>query len=233
MTVLVSLIKLLYSVRFSAPTFNRQPPRHHTSSGSVARTGAVGEFAARGSGRGRGSCPASWRLVRNSGLFLRKRSRIPRGRFPRWGGSHGNAASNLVARFKNHQLGAGPSATTDPGLKPWAILAYISGFEGRYDTERSLHVFIYYIFDIRPPLSLCSKLRQKSLWCTRNTTDSLLLLPRRASSSRFLRNSCSRCIRSRVDGSGPESLRDSPSADRRTYTRETPSLEYVSSWSVK
>jgi predicted GIY-YIG superfamily endonuclease len=37
---------------------------------------------------------------------------------------------NLVARFEKHKRGAGPSATADPGLKPWAILAYVSGFEG-------------------------------------------------------------------------------------------------------
>ena len=43
---------------------------------------------------------------------------------------------NLVARFKNHKLGAGPSATADPGLKPWAMLAYISGFEGAGQAQR-------------------------------------------------------------------------------------------------
>jgi predicted GIY-YIG superfamily endonuclease len=36
---------------------------------------------------------------------------------------------NLVARFEKHQLGAGPSSTADPGLKPWVLLAYVSGFE--------------------------------------------------------------------------------------------------------
>ena len=43
---------------------------------------------------------------------------------------------NLVARFKNHKLGAGPSATADPGLKPWAMLAYVSGFEGAGQAQR-------------------------------------------------------------------------------------------------
>jgi len=44
--------------------------------------------------------------------------------------------SNLVARFDRHRLGAGPSATADPGLKPWAMLAYVSGFEGANTAER-------------------------------------------------------------------------------------------------
>ena len=37
---------------------------------------------------------------------------------------------NLVARFEKHKAGAGPRTSADPGLKPWAILAYVSGFEG-------------------------------------------------------------------------------------------------------
>ena len=43
---------------------------------------------------------------------------------------------NLVVRLKSHKLSAGPSATADPGLKPWAVLAYVSGFEGAGKPER-------------------------------------------------------------------------------------------------
>jgi len=43
---------------------------------------------------------------------------------------------NLVARLNAHKLSAGPSATADPGLKPWAMLAYVSGFEGAGKAER-------------------------------------------------------------------------------------------------
>ena len=39
-------------------------------------------------------------------------------------------AKNLAARLNTHNRGAGPSATTDPRLRPWAILAYVCGFEG-------------------------------------------------------------------------------------------------------
>ena len=38
--------------------------------------------------------------------------------------------SNLAARLDTHNRGAGAATTTDPFLRPWAILAYVCGFEG-------------------------------------------------------------------------------------------------------
>ena len=43
---------------------------------------------------------------------------------------------NLVERFKKHKAGAGSRASADPGLKPWAILAYVTGFEGAGTAQR-------------------------------------------------------------------------------------------------
>jgi hypothetical protein len=36
---------------------------------------------------------------------------------------------NLVSRFKKHNAGLGAASTSDPLLRPWALLGYITGFE--------------------------------------------------------------------------------------------------------
>jgi hypothetical protein len=43
---------------------------------------------------------------------------------------------NMVVRLEQHRRGAGPTATADPGLKPWALLAYVSGFGEDAKRER-------------------------------------------------------------------------------------------------
>jgi hypothetical protein len=43
---------------------------------------------------------------------------------------------NLVVRLRKHKMGAGPTATADPGLKPWALLAYVGGFGDASKNER-------------------------------------------------------------------------------------------------
>lgn len=44
--------------------------------------------------------------------------------------------TNLIARFEKHKRGAGPAAIANINLRPWALLAYVSCFEGVTETGR-------------------------------------------------------------------------------------------------